>query len=229
MLVGVELALREVRRLDVAVIFLLRDFGFVRQRLHALQVRLGFVVARLALCDVGLGKREVGGGGFLVGEPGAHGVGLCSGNYAVRGGRRHRHNAGGALRLALGERERGARLLDFRFIVARIDADEHLSGLNLRIVQHQDFGDAAVNFRGHRRDVRFDLRVVGRDAIAVVEIETRHQHQQTGRRRRSAIFFRLPFGRGASSFFSAAGGSGAGFWSNSRVSMFVCSLSLCIQ
>ena len=64
-------------------------------------------------------------------------------------------------------------LIDLGLQIARIDAHQHVAGLHLLVVVHRHFQHAAVDFGGDRDNVAIHLRVVGGDAVAIVQPRTR--------------------------------------------------------
>src|SRR6202035_1270395 len=94
-------------------------------------------------------------------------LGVASAAGGVFAGTRN-VDSGGA-RFPFGECEGALRLVQGGLIIRGIDLDKNLSGFDCLIVVHLNFRDAAVNFRGDRRDVAVNLGVDG--AFTVVEVE----------------------------------------------------------
>jgi hypothetical protein len=94
---------------------------------------------------------------------------LRLGDAAVRGRdvagrfrRRDRHIALRRKRVGFGIGQLGARLLEGHLVVARIDLDEHVAGVDLLVVGDRHPKDGAADTRGNLRHVRIHLGIVGR-------------------------------------------------------------------
>ena len=168
------------------VVLLLGDFALVEQWFVAREIGLRELGIGLALVNVGLRPSKIGSLGLLVGHLRARevGFGACQLCIRARSSARHvftsaRNVHTGRLRVRFRQSQFTLGLVEFGLIVARIDAHQHLAGLNLLVVIDQDFGHTAVDLGRYRRDVTVDLRVVGALAIVVVEIERRKDDHQS--------------------------------------------------
>ena len=105
----------------------------------------------------------------------------------------------GDLRLGLGERDA---------VVAVVDGDQRIAGLDVLVLDHSDRGDIAGDLRRHERHVGLHIGVVGRDHEAAVgpvlvavpaaagEQAERHDRQHEGARRALLLGRRLRRRRG---------------------------------
>ena len=153
---------------DGAVELLLRDLVLGEQALQPLDVarRLRGVCLRLAHARLGRRQPRARGVELALGPEHAA-LRLC--DAAVRGRdvagrcrRRDRHIALGGNRVRFGIGQLGARLLEGHLIVARIDLDEHVAGVDLLVVGDRHPKDRAADTRGDLRHMRIHLRIVGR-------------------------------------------------------------------
>ena len=166
----------------------MRDFGLIHQRLHAVHVGLSTIVAGLFGPDIGLGHGDVRRGCLLVGRTGAllFGLGIGQsgaggGGCGLRGIGSERHHLPGGMSLAFGLQYGGLGHIDSGLIIARIDAHQHLPGLDRLVIQHRHFNDIAVDLGRYGGDVPVDIGVVGGDAVAIVQPGGRgapRKHQQ---------------------------------------------------
>jgi len=111
-----------------------------------------------------------------------------------------RHIGRGVREVAPGRFGRGARLREGNFVIARIEAHQHVVGLDVLVVGDGHLEHGARHAGADRRDVAGDESVVGRDVRARVPPEVtavgqrREQQDGAGRQRPPPPRRRLPEG-----------------------------------
>ena len=97
----------------------------------------------------------------------------CGGGAGGAGLRWSRWSSGttcrAALQLALGLQQRGLGHIDPGLVIARIDAHQHLPGLDRLVVHHQHFDHVAGDLGRDGGDVAVHFGVVGGNAVAVMQ------------------------------------------------------------
>src|SRR5882724_1302924 len=178
---------RTCRRIRVRlrrVKLLLRNLSLFHQRPEPRQIRLRQLRIRSALVDICLRERQVRSLRLVVSHFRSHQIRLRSTQLRVsaRCSARHvlprlRNIHSRRLRFALPQRQLRFCLIQRRLIIPRVELHKCLSRLHRLVVIDQNFGNAAVHLRRHRRDVPIHLRVVRALAVEVINKQSRYQYQ----------------------------------------------------